>query len=134
MDMENRQKAQDVFNEANFLFGTKTTFSKAFPQIEKISVEVTEMGQGVSRSDWNTLYYGKSDLAEYINCSNPLCYNGGFRIAAIVREMTTQKETERTGKEYCRGYEGSPKGKRRYKDCFNSFEYKIRIEYNESEK
>lgn len=36
--MKGRKKAQDIFIETNFMFGTKTTFEKAFPEIENITI------------------------------------------------------------------------------------------------
>jgi len=131
--MENRKKAQDVFNETNFVFATKTTFEKAFPEIEKISVEVTESGYGVY-SNFRTSHYSNHNIAEYINCSNSSCYNGGFSIGTIIREMSYRKETEREGTAICQGNEGSPKGRRIYRKCLNSFEYKIHIVYYNDDK
>jgi hypothetical protein len=72
--MEPRKKAQDVFNDTNFIFSQKTTFEKAFPEIEKISVEVNESGEGVYRG-YGLSHYGKHNIGEFINCKNPKCYN-----------------------------------------------------------
>jgi len=131
--MSDRKKAQDVFNETNFVFATKTTFEKAFPQIKDISVEITESGVGVYHGH-GTSHYNKHNLGEYINCSNSLCYNGGFSIGTIIREMVYKKEQEREGTAICQGNEGSPKGRRIYRKCLNLFTYKIYIDYfNENE-
>lgn len=130
--MTDRKKAQDVFNETNFLFSKKVSFIDAFPEIETINVEVIEDGYGVS--DWtNPRRFSKYNIGEFINCSNSLCYNGGFSVGKIVRDMLAKKETHREETEYCQGYEGSPKGRRRYRSCNNNFEIKVDITYKKEE-
>lgn len=131
--MKKRKKAQDVFNETNFMFSNKTTFEKAFPEIEKISVKVKESGKGIYRS-FQSSYYEKKSLGEYINCNNSFCYNGGFNIGEIIRKMGWNRETEKEGSAICQGHEGSPKGRRIYGKCLNHFDYNIKIEYKEDKK
>ena len=130
--MEERKKAQDVFNETNFVFATKTTFEKAFPEIKDISVEVKETGRGTYNGS-RTSHYSNSNIGEYVNRSNSMCYNGGFRLGGIIREMVYKKETVREGSAMCQGNEGSPKGRKIYRKCWNDFSYKIQIEYYEKE-
>ena len=80
MPRDTRQKASDVFRETNFLLGEKVAFAKAFPSIETLRVEVEEDGEGV-RYEWGRVsVYTQDRAGEYINCSNSLCYNGGFRL------------------------------------------------------
>lgn len=127
-----RKKASDVFQETNYLFAEKTTFEKAFPMIEDIEVEVTEDGAGVR--EWNRKrYYNKLTAGEYINCSNSLCYNGGFSLGEIIRYMVGNNMTEYKTTRICQGYEGSPKGRRKYRDCCNFFEVKVKIKYKEKQ-
>ncbi|MFW6116131.1 MAG: hypothetical protein ACOC6F_00250 [bacterium] len=127
---DKRQKASDVFNETEFVFGRKVGFDEAFPQIHDVVVEVRERGDGVRRSTKRV--YRKPHIGEYIDCSNPVCYNGGFPIGRILRQMVKNRQTELETTERCQGYEGSPKGRRRYRDCFNSFEVRVSIEYTET--
>lgn len=126
--MNERKKAQDVFNDTNFVFAEKTTFEKAFPTIREISIEVTESDNGMFRRS-RTSHLNKHNIGEYANCSNPMCYNGGFNIGGAIREMVSKNEVEREGSDMCQGYEGSPKGRKRYRRCWNEFAYKIHIEY-----
>lgn len=126
--MKGRKKAQDIFMETNFVFGTKTTFEKAFPEIKNIDVEVIETGDGTNNGS-RTSHYGKINIKEYVNCSNPMCYNGGFRLGEIIRDMVYKKEIERDGSIMCQGNEGSHKSRSIYTKCLNHFSYKIQIEY-----
>jgi hypothetical protein len=119
-----RKKAQDIFNESEFVFSRKVGFDEAFPEIDDITVEVTEDGHGVYK-DINKRIYSKGSIGEFINCSNPLCYNGGFSIGSIIREMIRNNETLKEVSELCRGNEASPKGKRIYRKCVNFFHINV---------
>ena len=91
-------KASDVFREANFLLANKGTFDEAFPGVADISIEVEEDGDGVShwRGKANKRTYRKPHLpGEYVNCSNPTCYNGGVSIGSILRRHRTPHLADR---------------------------------------
>lgn len=124
---EYRKKAQEIFNDTSFVFVGKASFEKAFPEVEECLVEVKERGPGVS--NWPTATVRHRNPGEYINCSNPLCYNGGFRVGSDIREMVSKRETQREGSKICQGNEGSPKGRRVYRKCTNYFRYKITVKY-----
>jgi len=127
---EKRQKAQDVFNQGKFLLGEKTTFENAFPQVEECVVTIEESGHGIS--DWSRTRTYRNP-GEYINCQNPLCYNGGFNIGWPIREMVEKRKTQKEDSALCQGNEGSPKGHRIYRKCMNFFKYKISIKYRYDE-
>ncbi len=132
MSREDRMKASDVFRETEYVFSKKKSFEKAFPEIKDVVVEVEESGDGI-RSGFNTHRYTKNSIEEYINCSNSLCYNGGFSIGSILREMIRSKKINLETTRGCQGYEGSPKGRRHYRYCINSFKIKVHVEYKNSD-
>lgn len=128
-----RQKASDVFRESEFVFVSKTdSFDKAFPEIEDVKVEVTESGEGLTQFNRERIYSKRTLRGEYIDCHNPMCYNGGFGIGEIIRDMIRNKQAELVTYKTCQGYEGSPKGRRRYRSCVNSFNIKVIIKYKEN--
>jgi len=128
-----RQKASDVFRESEFVFVSKTdSFDKAFPEIEDVKVEVTESGEGLTQFNRERIYSKRTLRGEYIDCHNPMCYNGGFDIGEIIRDMIRNKQAELVTYKTCQGYEGSPKGRRRYRSCVNSFNIKVTIKYKEN--
>lgn len=136
MCAKNRKKASDIFNETNFLFSKKVLFKEAFPGIESISVIVKEYENAGQKPDDGLGLYPKTYIfnnsrlpSEYIDCSNIVCYNGGFSLGSVLRDMVLKKEALKEGKSFCQGYEGSPKGNRRYRSCIHRFEYKIEIIY-----
>lgn len=126
---DERLKASDIFNQSDFVFSKKVTFKEAFPEIDDINVEVKESGDG-TYGDGKSCY-GKGHIGEYINCSNRICYNGGFSIREVIRDMVRKEETETKTTKYCQGYEGSPKGRRKYRSCMNNFKIKVSIKYKE---
>jgi len=126
-----RMKASDVFSQTDHLFGEKVTFEKAYPQVSSVRVEVTETGDGLDSP--RTSVYTERTLGEYIDCSNPRCYNGGFRIGSILSQMVYGREEKQEFFEGCQGYEGSPKGRRKYQPCTNYFKGTVAIKYRESE-
>ena len=126
-----RQKASDVFRETDFFLAKKSGFDQAFPQVATLSGTVEEDGDGVSER-LRVQHLGK-DTGEYFDCSNPLCYNGGFSLGDILRSMIASRDTHKEDTRFCQGYEGSPKGRRRYRDCMNSFRIKVDIEYRDDE-
>lgn len=128
---DDRQKASDVFRESNFLFGRKVGFDEAFPQIEDLIVEVEESGRGIDEWNRKSMYRKEYFPGEYVDCSNSLCYNGGFSIGSILREMVSKKQTELQTSRHCQGHEGSPKGKRIYRKCTNHFTIRVSITYKD---
>lgn len=128
-----RKKAQDIFNETNFIFGQKGSFEDAFPMIEDIRIEVIRK-KGVSIHDESQtyVYTKRNPPGEYINCDDPYCYNGGLAIGNIIREMVRERKSEgEIPYTMCRGYIGSPKGKRKYGNCYRNYKGKINILYKD---
>ncbi|OQA71765.1 MAG: hypothetical protein BWY33_01951 [Candidatus Dependentiae bacterium ADurb.Bin246] len=126
--MKERPKASEIFNDTDYVFSKKVGFEKAFPNIEDITVEVEETGEGVYRGV-NKYTYKKGDIGEFVDCSNSFCYGGGISIGSILREMVLKKETQFDGMRFCKGNEGSPKGKKIYRKCMNQFKVKVNIKY-----
>ncbi|MCA3027720.1 MAG: hypothetical protein ING66_03890 [Rhodocyclaceae bacterium] len=129
MSNREREKASDVFRNAELLFSKKGTFADAFPTIEDIKVIVKRGGHsGVNEWDKES-HYG-TNIGEYVDCSNPVCYNGGISVGDFVRSMVAANQVHFEKESiFCQGYEGSPKGKRRYRTCTNHFGIMIDIKY-----
>jgi len=126
--MIKRQKASDVWKENTPFLGTgaKVGFKKAFPTISSIKVKVVESDSGI---ELGPRHYDEENVGEFINCSNEMCYNGGFQLGHIIREMVRTGTTQDQASKNCQGFEGSPKGRKRYRSCWHSFEVTVEIEY-----
>ncbi|MBT1247356.1 MULTISPECIES: hypothetical protein [unclassified Thermosipho (in: thermotogales)] len=127
-----RLKASDVFQNSKYVFGEKVSFEEAFLEIEDIVINVEESGRWINKWNYKRTYTKQNFPGEYIDCRNPLCYNGGFSMGAILRNMVKNRQTELETLEVCQGYEGSPKGKKFYKKCLNQFKIKVSIKYKET--
>ena len=131
MGTRDRKKAGDVFRESAYLFGEKTSFAEAYPQIEDITVEVKEQGKGVDSLNRERMYTKRNLPGEFVNCNNPTCYGGGFQLGHYLYEATAARKNEVEETTMCVGYEGSPKGGRIYRKCVNTFRIKITLTYKE---
>jgi hypothetical protein len=129
MGSRDRKKASDVFRDTNYVFSRKMKFEEAFPEIEDINIEIEEKGYGVYGELSRKSYTKQNMPGEYVDCSNPSCYNGGFSIGQILRDMVGNKQTDAETSKGCQGYEGSPKGRRRYRSCINFFTIRAHIDY-----
>lgn len=125
--MRDRDKAQDVFEKTDFVFGKKASFDEVFPTVADVRVVVREKGAGVWGLEGEVRHFGKT--GEFINCSNPSCYNGGFSIGQVLRDMVRAGETVREDSAVCQGHEGSPKGRRIVRRCVNFFKYSVEVTY-----
>jgi hypothetical protein len=128
-ERDHRPKASEVFRDSNSFFAGKTTFRESFPTIKAARVEVTESDS----FGWNPgepRVYTESTLGEYIDCHKRLCYNGGFSIGDLLRDMVTRRETDRPATKMCQGDEASPKGRKIYRKCRNAFSIQIHIDYH----
>lgn len=129
-DRDKRLKAQDLFERRTPVFGGKGTFEEVYPQIDAITVEVQEndLGRDISKRT-----YAKHNFpGEFINCSNSMCYAGGYHLGSLISSMVREGKTSAEGSAICRGNEGSPKGRRIRRKCLNHFKVNVSIRYKES--
>jgi hypothetical protein len=121
----------EVFEERNFIFGCKHFFDDVFPEVDSILVTVCETGRGVNDGA-NRRSYNRNNLGEFIDCSNPDCYNGGFSLDLIIGWMVDKRESHRDLHELCQGYERTPEENLFYRRCTNSFRISVDIQYSKS--
>jgi len=131
MPRGDRMKASDVLRETEYVFSRKVPFEQAFPEIKSFRAEVQTLSEGSRHVNYISVYTMDNKPGEYIDCRNPLCYNGGFSIGQILRDMVSKRQTHYEGSALCQGYEGSPKGRRHYRSCLSFWKIKVDIEYKE---
>lgn len=130
MNIRRRETLNDLQATSRPLFGQRVSFAEAFPELRHVRVQYVEHGDGVGR--WNAnadRLMTEGTLRPYLDCSNPLCAHGGFYIEGLIRQMVYSHEAEREFSDMCRGNEGSPKGRRVYGKCLNTFKGTVRLEY-----
>jgi len=128
--MVDRKQLSDLFAESPELFHRKVPFQNAFPEIAAFRLEVTT--QNSYDYQYSTSVYTLANPpGEYINCSNPICCRGGFSVGDLFRKTIRERLSTYEGVEHCRGYEGSPKGRARYRSCIKRFDIKLTITFIE---
>jgi len=131
--MKEREKASDIFNDTDHVFSKKVSFNEAFPQLEDYTIEVLELEDMMWGKEVRTRLFNRDNPpVESVDCSNHICYSGGISIGSILRNMVREGKTEEAVTEKCRGYEGSPKGQKRYRSCAHFFKVKVKLKYKDS--
>lgn len=127
------EKLTDVLNKSEPLLGGKiNSFAEAYPTISKLRVEITE-SEMVWPKEHGSWVMTERDFRHAINCSNPVCHGGGIELGWIIHDMASRKLTSHEETRRCRGYEGSPKGRRRDRSCLHVFSVKATVEYKADE-
>jgi len=134
---QRHQKASDVFRAAPRLFSRPGRFHDAFPTIATLRVETQGSGffttpRPFGRDDGKRVYTQET-AGEYIDCENPTCYNGGLNLGEHLREMLRTGATHHEWTAWCQGYEGSPKGRKRYRSCLEDWQIVVDVTYREPE-
>lgn len=124
-----RPTLRSTFEKTKFVMSKKVLFKEAFPQIADIEATVTQPGRGLGGYDSSRTLTKTNPPGEYEDCNNPECCNGGVRIGEMLREMVENRQTQREFETFCPGYEGSPKGRRKYRRCGAEFKVRIKITY-----
>jgi hypothetical protein len=127
---DRRPKASELGYRGRPLI-VERTFEEAFPDIIEPRFEVKTVSRGSEFTDGTRIFNMSNKQVEFFDCGNPLCYGGGFSMGHVLSRMYSAqpKQTHYEGGESCRGYEGSPKGKKRYRGCTNHWKVKVDITY-----
>jgi hypothetical protein len=100
--------------------------------VEDVTVEVQEFSTEGGRVPVRVLKYAKSNLpAGAVRCSNAFCGRGGMSVDAAVSRAIRERKTEYEEAHMCRGFEGSPKGRRYHRSCMHCFTVTVRLRYKE---
>lgn len=118
------KKSSDIFNETNYVFGSKSDFKDVFPEIQEMAIHVTEFESLIWMKELVThhLTLGRPS-GEYIDCTNPSCEGGGFSMGNILREAISGKKEKIEKNITCHGAETS--GRR----CMHAFKVSGSVKY-----
>ena len=105
-----------------------TPLAPKFPTVTSVTVRVGQLG-----SDSPERVFRTSELAETIDCTDPLCDGGGFRIQGLLEEMVRKRERSREEMATCIGNERLPgRGKRPGRvrgHCTRIYRVRIDVKY-----
>lgn len=110
-------------NKFSFI-GTTDKVSEAFPDILSLKITVTQdpYGYYAKRPEQRTTYYSLDNLSPSVGCLNPRCQQGGLALQNII-DFQDNGEYEF----FCKGHEGTPKGRIKGDLCDNSFKVSLSI-------
>lgn len=106
--------------------GQRTSFAAAYPTVETAIVRYTEADFGM---DPKENVHNLATSGPRVACRNPLCHRGGYDFESLVMLMVSQGTESKTMQMSCNGDEGTPKGRRRGRDCSMSITGMITIAY-----
>src|ERR1019366_979235 len=109
-----------------FIPRVHTTFERAFPDIATMRLEA-ERGDETSRLGRPMVFTENSPPDRFLPCSNPLCYRGGCDVQQFLSGVVAARKTDVEETLFCQGFEGSPKGKKRYGPCDTYYRVKGKI-------
>lgn len=125
-----KKKASDYYNNSAPFLGRKVSFAQAYPNIEKLVVEVNEYVDFWKKNDGfypYTKVLTEKSFSEYVNCHSSSCDGGGFNINNILHEIVENSETAAKDTVNCIGHIKSQR-------CTHTFEYSIKVTYKENAK
>lgn len=110
----------------SYLFGEPTTDrKKAFPDLKSLDIAITQEDMGFGRASdlRKNHHFNEKDFPASVQCSNPLCKQGGLELSNIVRFYESGEHDFP-----CNGHEGSPAGRKIGPRCHVTFKVKLTIE------
>jgi hypothetical protein len=110
-------------------FGKSGSFEEMYPEVKTLGVVVRVKDLGPSEE--NIFKFDRETIIPMVSCRNPICHKGGLSLHSLIGEMITQRLQMRENVSLCLGFEGSEKGKKKYKPCTFQFQYKIEIQYKD---
>lgn len=129
-------KLSDVEAQKVYPFRTPAkSFLDAYPTVKSIRVEVRPHGEGFesyrNMTEWIEVY-NETNIPAILDCRNSRCFGGGLELDYLIRwSVVEAKQTEYETTMHCRGYEGSPKGRRNDGPCDTYFKIKINVVYQD---
>jgi hypothetical protein len=95
--------------------------------VSRIHVSIWEKGKDASPFE---VRIGHRDaVREHVDCSSPVCYNGGICLGDLLREMVRGRQEEFIGTSFCTGQEGDPEESGPHPSCATRFEIEATLRF-----
>ena len=89
-------------------------------KLDRIQIVVREVGKNAEPFELRIIH--KDAMREFVDCNNPACFNGGFSLGGVLREMVLGRQEEFIGTNFCTGQEGDPEDSGPHPSCATRFE------------
>ena|SRR5579871_4555 len=96
-------------------------------KLDRIRISVKEVGKNAEPFELHILH--KDAMREHVDCNNPACYNGGFSLGEVLREMVRGRQEEFIGTNFCIGQEGDPEELGPHPSCSTRFEVEASLRF-----
>ncbi len=96
-------------------------------KLERVHISVKEVGRNAEPFELRVVH--KDAVREFVECNNPDCFNGGFSLGNVLREMVLGRQEEFIGTNFCTGQEGDPEEMRPHPSCHTRFEVQATIRF-----
>jgi len=93
----------------------------------RIQISVQEKGRNAEPFELRISH--KESMREYVDCHNPDCFNGGFSLGDILRDMIAGRQEEFIGTSFCTGQEGDPEEAGPHPSCGTRFAVEATVRY-----
>jgi hypothetical protein len=133
VSIRKREKWSDILRQPVDPLRPRTTWRDVKPQIDRMRLEVRQ-GEGICAEGAEPeVITETSAYRRYVDCRNPMCVRGGVGIAEVIGQAVAEGRTTISESPMCCGYEGSPKGARRYKGCLFRFIVRGTVSYKKTD-
>ena len=73
-------------------------------RVERLQISVKEKGRNAEPFELRIIH--RDAAREHVDCNNPDCFNGGFSLGDVLRDMVQGRQEEFIGTSFCTGQEG----------------------------
>jgi len=95
--------------------------------LSRLFISITEKGRNAEPFAWRMSM--REAVRERIPCNNPACFDGGFSLGDLLREMVKGRQSDYIGTCFCTGREGDPEMPGPHSSCATRFEVEISLHY-----
>ncbi len=96
-------------------------------KLDRIQISVKEVGKNAEPFELRIIH--KDAVREHVDCNNPSCFNGGFSLGDVLREMVHGHQEEFIGTSFCTGQEGNPEDLSPHPSCGTRFEVEATLRF-----
>ena len=95
--------------------------------VERLSISVAEKGENAEPFAWRMS--AREAVRERIPCNNPACFDGGFSLGDLLREVIKNRQREYIGACFCTGREGDPESPGPHPSCATRYDVEINLSF-----
>jgi hypothetical protein len=116
-----REKWSDVLGQPVDPLAPRTKWCDVWRQVETMRLEVRQGKGFMAERAQPEIITQTSTYGKFVDCRNPMCVRGGVNVSVMIADAVVKRQTSIDVTSPCCGYEGSPKGARRYGPCLFRF-------------